>query len=82
MIGSVKRQKAGFRYSEVNVTPQTNLGELMQKLQAASQEMGVVTNDGTPAVYSSASSQRKISIRICMLLPIQWKRGCGQLARW
>ena len=48
MIGSVKRQKAGFRYSEVNVTPQTNLGELMQKLQAASQEMGVVTNDGTP----------------------------------
>ncbi len=47
MIGAVKRHKAGFRYSEINVKPSVTLGELTQLLQAASHEVAVVTEDGS-----------------------------------
>ena len=33
MVGSVKRHKAGFRYSEINVKPSATLGELTHLLE-------------------------------------------------
>jgi IMP dehydrogenase len=48
MVGSVKRHKAGFRYSEINVKLSATLGELSQLLQAAERDIAAVTDDGSP----------------------------------
>jgi IMP dehydrogenase len=48
MVNSVKRHKAGFRYSEVNVKPTVTLGELTTMLQASDRDVAVVTDDGSP----------------------------------
>lgn len=48
MVSSVKRHKAGFRYSEINVKPSTTLGELVQLFQGADPELAAVTDDGSP----------------------------------
>jgi len=48
MVSSVKRHKAGFRYSEINVKLSATLGEVSQLLQAADCDVAVVTDDGSP----------------------------------
>src|SRR6185312_4151223 len=48
MVNSVKRHKAGFRYSEINVKPTATLGELTAMLQASERDVAVVTDDGSP----------------------------------
>lgn len=48
MVSSVKRHKAGFRYSEINVKPSATLGELTELLRAAARDLAVVTDDGSP----------------------------------
>ena len=48
MVSSVKRHKAGFRYSDINIKPTATLGELAHLLQAAERDIAVVTDDGTP----------------------------------
>jgi IMP dehydrogenase len=47
MVSSVKRHKAGFRYSEINVKPTATLGETTELLSAAETAIAVVTDDGT-----------------------------------
>lgn len=48
MVNSVKRHKAGFRYSEINVKPTATLGELAAMLQASDRDVAAVTDDGSP----------------------------------
>lgn len=48
MVSRVKRHKAGFRYSEVNVTRTAKLGEVAQLLENDEAELAVVTGDGSP----------------------------------
>ncbi|HEX2295649.1 MAG TPA: IMP dehydrogenase [Actinomycetota bacterium] len=48
MVSSVKRHKAGFRYSEVNVKPNATLGELKRLLDDADVDIAMVTDDGSP----------------------------------
>lgn len=48
MVNAVKRHKAGFRYSEINVKPTATLGELTTMLQASDRDVAVVTDDGSP----------------------------------
>jgi IMP dehydrogenase len=48
MVSSVKRHKAGFRYSDINIKPTATLGEVAQLLQAAERDIAVVTDDGSP----------------------------------
>jgi IMP dehydrogenase len=48
MVSSVKRHKAGFRYSEINVKPTATLGELVGLLERADRDVAVVTEDGSP----------------------------------
>lgn len=48
MVSSVKRHKAGFRYSDINIKPTATLGELAHLLQAAERDVAAVTDDGTP----------------------------------
>lgn len=48
MVSSVKRHKAGFRYSEINVKLSTTLGEVTQLLPGAEREFAAVTEDGSP----------------------------------
>ncbi len=47
MVSSVKRHKAGFRYSEINVKPTATLGELTHLLSSADRDIAVVTDDGS-----------------------------------
>jgi IMP dehydrogenase len=47
MVASVKRNKAGFRYSEINVKPSATLGEVTELLHAAERDVAVVTDDGS-----------------------------------
>jgi IMP dehydrogenase len=47
MVRSVKRNKAGFRWSEINVKPSATLGEVTVLLQQAEREVAVVTDDGS-----------------------------------
>jgi IMP dehydrogenase len=46
-VRSVKRHKAGFRASDLNVKPSATLGEVARLLRDAEQEVAVVTSDGT-----------------------------------
>jgi IMP dehydrogenase len=46
-VRSVKRNKAGFRHSELNVRPDTPLSEVFALLRAADTDVAVVTSDGT-----------------------------------
>lgn len=48
MVSSVKRHKAGFRYSEINVKLSATLGEVTQLLQGAERDIAAVTDDGSP----------------------------------
>ncbi len=47
MVSSVKRHKAGFRYSEINVKVSATLGEVAQLLQNAQRDVASVTDDGS-----------------------------------
>jgi IMP dehydrogenase len=47
MVGAVKRNKAGFRHSDINIKPSATLGEVAELLQAAERDVAVVTDDGT-----------------------------------
>lgn len=47
MIQAVKRHKAGFRHSELNVKPTTTLGELAHLLDEAKAEVAIVTDDAS-----------------------------------
>jgi IMP dehydrogenase len=46
-VRSVKRNKAGFRHSELNVRPDTPLGEVSAHLRQADTDVAAVTSDGT-----------------------------------
>jgi len=48
MVAAVKRHKAGFRFSDINIKPSATLGELTMLLDAADQDVAAVTDDGTP----------------------------------
>jgi hypothetical protein len=47
MSAPVKRNKAGFRHSELNVRPDTPLGEVSALLRKADTDVAAVTSDGT-----------------------------------
>ncbi len=49
MIRSVKRHKAGFRHSDINVKPSATLGEVSRLLAASERDIAAVTDDGSPA---------------------------------
>ena len=46
MVGAVKRHKAGFRASDINVKPSATLGEVSALLAAAEHDVAIVTDDG------------------------------------
>ncbi len=46
-VRGVKRNKAGFRHSELNVRPDTPLGDVSAHLRAADTDVAAVTSDGT-----------------------------------
>lgn len=48
MVGAVKRHKAGFRHSDLNIKPSATLGEVSTLLSAAERDIAVVTDDGSP----------------------------------
>jgi IMP dehydrogenase len=47
MVSSVKRHKAGFRHSDINIKPSATLGEVATLLAAAEHDIAAVTDDGT-----------------------------------
>jgi IMP dehydrogenase len=47
MVKSVKRHKAGFRYSEINVKVSATLGEVAELLSTAERDVAAVTDDGS-----------------------------------
>jgi IMP dehydrogenase len=47
MVAAVKRHKAGFRFSDINIKPSATLGEVTELLDAAERGVAVVTDDGT-----------------------------------
>lgn len=47
MVQAVKRHKAGFRYSEANITPDATLGDLTALLTRIGYEVAIVTDDGS-----------------------------------
>lgn len=47
MVRAVKRHKAGFRHSDLNVKPSATLGEVSSLLAASDRDVAVVTDDGT-----------------------------------
>jgi IMP dehydrogenase len=47
MIGAVKRHKAGFRFSDINIKPSATLGEVAAMLESAERDVAVVTDDGS-----------------------------------
>lgn len=46
-VRAVKRNKAGFRHSTVNVKPSATLADVVKLLRGADQDVAVVTSDGT-----------------------------------
>jgi IMP dehydrogenase len=48
MVASVKRHKAGFRFSDINIKPSATLGEVAALLESAERDVAVVTDDGSP----------------------------------
>jgi IMP dehydrogenase len=48
MVAAVKRHKAGFRHSDLNITPAATLGEVTHRLRDAERDVAVVTDDGSP----------------------------------
>lgn len=48
MVAAVKRHKAGFRFSDVNIKPTATLGEVTALLEPAERDVAVVTDDGSP----------------------------------
>jgi IMP dehydrogenase len=46
-VRDVKRHKAGFRHSDLNVKPSATLGEVADLLRAAGRDVAAVTDDGT-----------------------------------
>jgi IMP dehydrogenase len=48
MVAAVKRHKAGFRHSDINIKPSVTLGEVGDLLAAAERDVAVVTDDGSP----------------------------------
>ncbi|MFI7025179.1 IMP dehydrogenase [Micromonospora sp. NPDC049900] len=49
MVAAVKRHKAGFRHSDINIKPSATLGEVGDLLAAAERDVAVVTDDGNPS---------------------------------
>jgi IMP dehydrogenase len=47
MIAAVKRHKAGFRFSDINIKPSATLGEVTSLLESAERDVAVVTDDGS-----------------------------------
>jgi IMP dehydrogenase len=47
MVYRVKKHKAGFVISDSNVTPQTTLGEVMEKVLETGHSTVIITDDGT-----------------------------------
>jgi IMP dehydrogenase len=45
MVRAVKRHKAGFRHSDINVKPSASLGEVTALLAASERDVAVVTDD-------------------------------------
>jgi IMP dehydrogenase len=48
MVAAVKRHKAGFRHSDINIAPTATLGQVSRLLSSAERDIAVVTDDGTP----------------------------------
>ncbi|HEY0000826.1 MAG TPA: IMP dehydrogenase [Actinoplanes sp.] len=48
MVAAVKRHKAGFRHSDLNIAPTATLGQVSRLLSSAERDIAVVTDDGTP----------------------------------
>lgn len=48
MVAAVKRHKAGFRFSDINIKPSATLGEVATLLESAERDVAVVTDDGGP----------------------------------
>ena len=48
MVAAVKRHKAGFRFSDINIKPSATLGEVATLLESAERDVAVVTDDGSP----------------------------------
>ncbi|GAA2517737.1 inosine 5-monophosphate dehydrogenase [Winogradskya humida] len=48
MVTAVKRHKAGFRFSDINIKPSATLGEVTILLESAERDVAVVTDDGSP----------------------------------
>ena len=48
MVEAVKRHKAGFRFSDINIKPSATLGEVALLLESAERDVAVVTDDGSP----------------------------------
>ncbi|GAB3256269.1 IMP dehydrogenase [Kineosporia babensis] len=48
MVAAVKRNKAGFRHSEINIRPTATLAEVAALLEQAERDIAVVTDDGSP----------------------------------
>jgi len=48
MVAEVKRHKAGFRFSDINIKPSATLGEVAILLETAERDVAVVTDDGSP----------------------------------
>ncbi|GID91797.1 IMP dehydrogenase [Amorphoplanes digitatis] len=48
MVEAVKRHKAGFRFSDINIKPSATLGEVSALLESAERDVAVVTDDGSP----------------------------------
>ncbi|MEU7901417.1 IMP dehydrogenase [Actinoplanes sp. NPDC049118] len=48
MVEAVKRHKAGFRFSDINIKPSATLGEVTVLLESAERDVAVVTDDGSP----------------------------------
>ena len=47
MVAAVKRHKAGFRFSDINIKPSATLGEVTSLLESAERDVAVVTDDGS-----------------------------------
>jgi len=47
MVAAVKRHKAGFRFSDINIKPSATLGEVAGLLESAERDVAVVTDDGS-----------------------------------
>ncbi|MFI6075586.1 IMP dehydrogenase [Actinoplanes sp. NPDC051343] len=47
MVAAVKRHKAGFRFSDINIKPSATLGEVTALLESAERDVAVVTDDGS-----------------------------------